>query len=363
VQRSIIGSRDFTVYWATGQQLAHHANPYDGSALLRIERAAGLPVWSGTMFMRNPPLMLSLVFPLGFLNLYAASTLWSLLQIVCLVVSVHLLYLMHGCPKNRRQLLGYFFGPALICLINGQSTLMALLGLVLFLRFYRTRPFTAGMCLWLCALKPHLFLPFGIVLLTWIFVSRSYRLLAGLGVAVVASCAITYGIDPKAWVQYSQMVQTSGIERSNIPCLSYIVRNWISPHSMWVQFLPVTLGCVWALGYFWPRRKTWNWMTHGSLLMLVSILVAPYSWVFDHVLVIPALLHGAYVTQSRDRLAALAFLSALVEVALFCNIWKPSAVYLWTLWTAPAWLAWYLYAVRNEETGNARNPQQCMLVP
>jgi hypothetical protein len=31
------GRRDFAEYWASGYQLAHHANPYDGDAILRAE--------------------------------------------------------------------------------------------------------------------------------------------------------------------------------------------------------------------------------------------------------------------------------------------------------------------------------------
>jgi len=34
----IAGARDFVVYWATGQQLAHHANPYETEAMGRLER-------------------------------------------------------------------------------------------------------------------------------------------------------------------------------------------------------------------------------------------------------------------------------------------------------------------------------------
>src|SRR5271166_3482303 len=37
---SIAGSRDFAVFWATGQQLVHHADPYDGDAMAQIERSA-----------------------------------------------------------------------------------------------------------------------------------------------------------------------------------------------------------------------------------------------------------------------------------------------------------------------------------
>jgi len=40
-QRS--GTRDTSSFWATGQQLAHHANPYDEAAMTRIEHSAGCP--------------------------------------------------------------------------------------------------------------------------------------------------------------------------------------------------------------------------------------------------------------------------------------------------------------------------------
>src|SRR6202789_3240804 len=63
----IAGARDFVVYWATGQQLVHHANPYDNDAMMRIERGAGLPGQYGVLFMRNPPWALPLTLPLGLI--------------------------------------------------------------------------------------------------------------------------------------------------------------------------------------------------------------------------------------------------------------------------------------------------------
>jgi hypothetical protein len=63
VKPSLFGSRDFTVYWATGQQLVQHANPYDGDALARLEHGAGFH--GAVLFMRNPPWGLLLAMPLG----------------------------------------------------------------------------------------------------------------------------------------------------------------------------------------------------------------------------------------------------------------------------------------------------------
>jgi hypothetical protein len=344
----LIGTRDFTVFWATGQQLAHHANPYDGGDLLRIERSAGFGERHVAMFMRNPPWGLPLVYPLGLLGLWTASVLWSMFLLGCLAASVHMLWVMHGRPPNQRHWLGYSFGPALVCMIMGQTTLIVLLGLVLFLRLHRTRPFLAGIALWPCALKPHLFLPYGVALLAWVVVSRSYKVLIGAVAAISVSSAIVLLIDPAVWTQYTLMIRTSGIESDFIPCVSVILRRWISSGTVWIQYLPSVLACIWAAGYYWNRRSTWEWMRDGSLLMVVSLVTAPYSWIYDGCILIPALLQGAYVTRSRNVLLALAFLSALVELSMALDVLRPKALFLWTLWTAPAWFVWYLVATLNK---------------
>jgi hypothetical protein len=82
----------------------------------------------------------------------------------------------------------------------------------------------------------------------------------------------------------------------------------------------------------------------GGLVMVVSILAAPYCWLFDQALVVPALLCGAYVTRSRVLLVLLALASLAIEVGMVLGVKLPSALYLWT---APAWLAWYLFATRS----------------
>jgi hypothetical protein len=127
--------RDFVVYWATGQQLTHHANPYDANAMMRIERSAGLPAQYGALYMRNPPPYLPLAYLLGFIGLRAGALIWSLILAGCLAISVRMLWVLHGRQKNRLHWLGYSFAPAMICLFAGQTSLFALLGLVLFLRF------------------------------------------------------------------------------------------------------------------------------------------------------------------------------------------------------------------------------------
>ncbi len=291
--------------------------------------------------MRNLPWALPMVLPLGLVGPRTGALLWALATVASLVVSVSILRRMYGRPKSQLHWIALSFGPGMICIMMGQSSLFVLLGYVLFLSLHPTRPFMAGLALWLCALKPQLFLPFGVVLIAWIIVSKSYKIVAGAAVALGASCAATWLIDPTAWSDYSHMMRTTGFDKAFIPCLSVAVRLWLSPQLMWLEYLPIALSCAWALFYFWRRRGAWNWESSGGLLLLVSLVAAPYSWVYDGVLAIPALLQGAYLTRSRLLLIILAVSSLLVEVELVSGASVISALFLWM---APAWLAWYLAA-------------------
>jgi hypothetical protein len=338
------GSRDFVSYWATGRQLIHHANPYDRDAISALEHAAGLDV-RAVLIMRNPPWALPLAYPLGFLNLRVAAILWSLLLLACLLLSVRIvrqLYESPESPANRLHWLALAFTPALICLTMGQTALLALLGLVLFLRWHGSRPFLAGASLWLCALKPHLFLPFVAALAVWIVFSRAWKLAAGAAAALALSSAVASLIDPHAWLDYARLMRSPAVENEFIPCLSSALRQWIDPKATWLQYLPAALCCLWAIVYFWRYRATWDWKTDGSLLMLVSLVAAPYCWFYDQCLAIPALLDGAYTTRSRNLLAVLALAIFVMDIEI-CAVRVISPLYLWT---APAWLAWYVCARR-----------------
>ena len=343
------GIRDFVTYWASGQQLVRHANPYDGNVILGLEQSVGLRSGSSVLIMRNPPPALLFALPLGFFGARTALWLWTLLLAASLVISVRMVWIMHGRPKTKLNLIGYTFGPALICLAVDQVSLLVLLGLALFLRLHRSRPFLAGLSLWLCWLKPHLFLPFGVVLLLWAISRRSYKVLAGSAVALGISTVIALVLDPQVWRHYGQMMLAARIDRLPIPCLSIMLMQHINPNAVWLEYLPAVLGCAWALFYFRKHRDDWDWLEHGSLLVLVSLVVAPYSWIMDQAIVIPALLHAVYRTRSRNNVAILALASAIIVGILIVrgDMVLASAFYMWS---APLWLVWYLFALRGAST-------------
>jgi hypothetical protein len=326
---NLSAARDFVSYWATGQQLVHHHNPYDRVAIAAIEHSAGLDP-RATLIMRNPPWALPLVLPLGLLGPRIGAILWTLILLGCLLLSVWMVHELHGAPPSR-------------------TSLFSLLGLVLFFRLYLTRPFLAGAALWLCALKPHLFLPFAAALALWIVVSRSYKVLAGFIAALAVSSIAASLVDPRAWRDYIQLMRSPAVENDFIPCLAVAARQWFFPNVPWLQYLPAAICCVWALIYYWQRRAHWDWVANGSPLMLVSLVFAPYCWLYDQCLAMPALIHGAYTTRTRSLLALLALLSLAACIELgFVKVISP-----WWLWTAPVWFAWYLVAAHRKAASAA----------
>lgn len=345
-------SRDFVSYWATGRLLAQHVNPYDRDAIAVLEHSQGLDA-RAILVMRNPPWALPLTLPLGYLGLRVAGILWTLLLLSCLLLSVRLVHQLHGSPRCHTHWLGFAFTPCLICITMGQTSLLALLGLVLFLRFHLRRPFAAGLALWLCALKPHLFLPFLAALAAWIVVSRSIRLLAGavtaLGLTTLAATLMVPGV----WHNYLALLRSPAVANDFIPCIPDAIRRWLAPHSAWPQYLPVALSCLWALIYYVRRHSSWNWISNSSPLLLVSLLFAPYCWFYDQCLAVPALLQGAYGARSSNRivLLVLLILAADFEI-LFVKVVSP----LW-LWTAPAWFAWYLFAASSSRVPSLHSEQ------
>ena len=349
ITENIAANRDFITYWAAAHEFAHHRNPYDSQAILRLEQSVGFH-GNQPFLMRNPPSVFFLALPLGFVGAKTGAVLWSLALCAALGWSVRILWILHGRPPDRLHLVGYVFPPAMACLFAGQTGIFILFGVTLFLYCYASHPYLAGVALLLCAIKPHLFLPFGVVLLAWMVVNKSYRILIGACAAQFASLGLSYFLDPSGWSHYAQMMNGAKLQEEFIPTLSLMFRLIIHRDAVWLQFVPACVGSVWALQYFWKRRKEWKWMDQGLLLLIISVMVAPYAWFTDEVVLLPAILAGLYRASDRGR-SLLPFLciagAALIEV--FLNSSSSALSSGLFLWTAPAWLAWYLSTMRGRQ--------------
>lgn len=337
-------NRDFIEYWAAGQQLIHGGNPYDGEAILRLERAVGYD-GNKPKITFSPPVAFFLILPLGFVSAKNGVILWSLALLTGLSISNWVLWIINGRRASRLHLLGYLFAPVLACQMAGQLGTFFLLGIVLFLYFHQSRPYLAGTALLPFSLKPHLFLPLAIVLLLWAIGRKMYRIPAGFAATLLASCALTLCFDSHVWSQYSQMMSSTGVLGAFVPTLSVMFRLILHRNAVWLQFLPEAGACVWAIWYFWTRRSRWNWMDQGLLVLLVSAASAPYAWFSDEAMLLPAVLAALYrVVDTGRSVLPLGLIGGTALIEVLASVKLTSPFYLWTV---PAWLGWYLYAVRS----------------
>jgi hypothetical protein len=277
-----------------------------------------------------------------------------MLLVVCLAVSIGCIKSMQEQPNERALLwLAWCFAPALLCIEMGQTGLIILLGLALFLRFHSGRQFWAGAALSLCAVKPHLLLPFGVVLLAWIVVQRKWAALAGAVVALAVEGLIAMALDAHVWAHYYSAMRVQQISEEAVPTLGVVLRFAVDRAAMWIEFIPAAVGCAWGLWYFLRNRKQWDWRTHGSLLTLVSLVVAPYSFFTDQVIALPAILFvllGAQKPRRGGLTLLLALMSAGALEMMLLSIYSKIHIA-----QAIAWLAWYLYAMTE------RTPRQLPL--
>jgi hypothetical protein len=348
-----VAERDYIEYWAAGQQLVHHANPYSISEIYRLERAEGL---TGTQprISFSPPVALEFAYPLGFVAARTGLIAWQTIELSCLLASTLLLWHLFGRPNSLIHLFGIAFSPALACLMAGQLGTFFLLSFALFLLLHERHPFWAGAVLMPYALKPHLFVVFGLVLLAWSITRRKPLVLAGASAALGFSCVLSLALDAQAWAQYKAMTSTLHIMDAYLPTPGMTLRFLVHESARWIEFIPEAAGCLWATVYFLRKGERWDWLEHGSVVMMISVLCAPYAWLTDLTLMMPALLGAVYANMHRRMpIAVLILINAGMLIELFSFNLLTSA---WYVWTGPAMLLWYIYAMRS---GNRRSvPEQ-----
>jgi len=337
------GDRDFVAYWTAGKQLVRGENPYVPDDLRgEISREAKV---SQLQTMINPPLMFWLVVPLGLFNLKGAALVWLSLLLASFSISLVLLWDLNRRRDGEIFLFGLCFMPALYCLLSGQIGLFLLLGISLFLRFHESHEFLAGAALVMCMVKPHLFLVFGVVLAFWILEHRRYRIVAGFGVGLISSLAIAYLLDRHAWSQWREFIHGTQILDWPVPTLSHWLFKFLERQVAWLQFLPASCGCLWALWYFRTHRNRWKWTDQGLFLLILSVGCSPYSWITDQALLLPALMISGYRAQQLGRaMLPLVLIFAVELLELLSGVGMKTNGYLWTI---PAYLAWCWYATKG----------------
>jgi hypothetical protein len=343
--RSQSTNRDFISYWAGARLLAMHGNPYDAHAVLMLENGAG-NTFVRPLVLRNTPCTIFLMAPLGWFSVYTAAMLWEALLILASLLSI---WLLQPFLAGRVPLIAYFFAPIVDCFLAGQTTILVLLGVCLFIRLEERQPSLAGAALLLTLLKPHLLLLFWPVLLLEIVRRREWGVVWGGVCATAGASAIATLLDWRIWTQYVISVRAEHVENQYFPNIASTLRAITAPSSLWPQLLPAILGVVIALWLWARRRGTWEWPRQGGMLIAGSALVAPYSFLVDQVLFLPAVLY----CYPRATTSARVVFIAINFTAFFLMLEVPEMSSPVTLWVAPAMMIWCYHVYKRSRAVRA----------
>lgn len=348
--RTSVATRDSIQYWATGTLLLHHGNPYSVTAVEALESSQGYPA-ARPLMLRTPPWSLWMVLPEGLLNSFWAWVLWLAILLSSLVIAMRISWQMYGQgprPPTAFLLAGYLFAPVAACLVAGQMGMVLLIGVSLFLFFERDRPFLAGAALLIPMAKPHIFALLWPVLVIWVIARRRWTLLGGAATAFLVANVIAVALDPSAFQHYREMLHQQAIQKEFIPALSGMIRGMFFRKYFWVQFAPTGLGLVWSVWFYWKNRQVWSWRSHGSAVLIVSLLTTPYSWMTDEVVLLPAILQATLwlnraKLRTRSQLAILLFVCLNFLLLLIVRAQVPPATGIY-FWSSLVWFSWYWYA-------------------
>lgn len=296
-QRERIANRplgDAVEYWAAAKLTLNGENPYDLERVTQLERQAGRP--TEPVLMYNPPWTLPFVLPLGYLDPRTAQTVWQAIHLLILLLVSPLLGRLYGGEKGALSgwLATFTFVPAYVALALGQISPLMTLGITLFLLAQREgQDLWAGLACTLVSIKPQVGLLFWAALAWWILYQRRWKVLAGLALGIGLGLALAWAVNPGVLSYYRQVT-------AEHPPTHYASHTWgtwlrllFGLEHFWLQFLPPTLGLLWVLTYAFLQRRTWDWVEHGPLVLLVSVASMAYGWFFDLVLALPALVQVA----------------------------------------------------------------------
>jgi hypothetical protein len=124
------------------------------------------------------------------------------------------------------------------------------------------------------------------------------------------------------------------------PTLGMALRLLLGEEHFRLQFLAMIPGVVWLALYWKRNRDAWDWSEHLPMLLLASMVTAPYgAWLFDLVILLVPILQRAAAVRRDDWQLPLGIFAALNGMAALQVHFEME--YFYFIWMTPALLLAY----------------------
>ncbi len=265
-----------------------------------------------------PPQVALLFSPLSSLPYLSSLLFWVIINVTLYAACGAALALM--CPTAAARRFAFVmsalaFPPFLSAIAHAQVSIVALACItVAFGAYIRRMPLIAGMALGCTVFKPQIFVAFLVVLA----IVRSYRVIAGMLMAAAVQMCLTAMLGAGALMAYFRLV--AKLPHLNAAVLAVKPFQMHSLRAFWM-LLPVGRAAtvLWLvsvtailiiLGARWHRQGRAR--VQFALLILAATLSNPHLYIYDAVILAPAL-----VVAAEESLTADARRAELIRVGLY----------------------------------------------
>ena len=281
--------------WLAGHLVGFGSNPYSSHDWFTGHTAFGATWIPERIFLYPLPLAYLLV-PLGWLALSQAYSVWAFLTLLATTASLFLL--IDLWEENRLKIFAlpmmvalFFFAPMLEA--PGKGTVGGLLLLVLVFSIYlfnHRRWAAGGMLTTLLLVKPSFGAPTLFLCGLWLISRREWRGIIGMA----AGSLLLYGLGAVADVQWvvkflsigqQKMGEYLGLQPTLMNLAGFICRKSLGCSIGLGMSVSLILVAVTAYMFF-RKDKPLNALEAMSLILTVSVLITPYIWSYDFLLLI-----------------------------------------------------------------------------
>jgi hypothetical protein len=304
-----------------------------------------------------PPVAALIFAPFAKLPYVGAATTWVALSLAIYALIAYLVWRTAASVLPDRRFVGVAlaaFPPAWFLVIDGQVTILPLIGLYLSWEgLRRERFFFAGLATGLLTVKPQL----GIILWITLFLGGPWRAVAGSAVAmltVLAAVVLSMG---------NQAVSAYASTLAQLPAVEHLLEpapwRMHSLRTLTNVLPPVMSTAVWGVSaalVVAATLRTWRSTApvaiRFSVVVLATVLVNPHMFVYDTtVLVLPLILLGAWIEEHQPswriqywQATYLLCVTLLIPTALWVGLQASVFLMLWIFWRVVR-LRWPAYAV------------------
>ncbi len=327
-QSTNIPNSNFFKMWLASHLVWTGADPYLPADWLNGHLAFN-STWMPEKAYLYPLPLAYLLAPLGLLSPLHAYRLWVFLSLWMAVIATFLFVNTWERAKSKifaLLLIIFFFFFAPLIQTVGKGTLGALLLLATACAcelFRRRQSFWSGMVFSLLVLKPQLGVPILALLGLWMLFRRDWRGLVGMAAGGLILFAIGLAADLH-WVTRFLGVsqQKFGLSFGTQPTIFSMASLLCSG----VQSCTLALGgvlslalAVWIAFIFFRKAQALSAMQTFAIAAPLAMLVTPYLWSYDHILLIVPLvgLSDQLIVRTKKFFFAVLFLIVIDVLAGF----------------------------------------------